>query len=469
MKRSPLLLPLLFSAVGTASQAPSPQAAAAPTVQSSPMAQAYSAEQRYALGGLRAFLGLSRVPIGVEVRPLDAPTPSAASLPPRVVRLPLGLPPPDLPPGSRPPIDDFLSRNPDYEAVADGPLFAVGPRGSTGDPENWLNARMPVFEIRDATAEEALTQLERAFDPTYDITRVVASEPVPPDTAVAMQRLSAIGRARQRRFSLQRSTPTVREVLNAIVLAHGEASWIVTFRGPTPSREASRIDIVFWRGASVSAHAAEPPPRPTLRRELIQLPLRRDLLVRGTMLAFMNAPIPLGMELGPECRPTEPPGDRLALDVTGLDAGELVSALVSQCGGYEYKVVGGVLNVGPVGTFDKSDYLTVRKKAFRVSNVPLCDTLTEVHRLVNPQFASPPPSARLMRAPAGAGGPVPGHNELLNPVSVELKNATVRDVLNALVTAHGRALWIVERLPEGLKLSYQAGPNTVFITTGPHR
>ena len=148
-----------------------------------------------------------------------------------------------------------------------------------------------------------------------------------------------------------------------------------------------------------------------------------------------------------------------------------VSPVRARCRGYEQTIVGGVLNIGPAGSFERSRILKTRTKEFAVAGVPLCDTLGALHRLLDPGFNQPGGSfaPRLMQQRSRAGSAATA-DDLTKPVSVKVPKATLRDVLNALVSAHGSACWVAEQRPDGLNLSFQDRNGTsIGLTHAPRR
>jgi hypothetical protein len=405
--------------------------------------------------------------MGIELRPFGTVAAPADSLPPYVVRLPAGASPPTGPtPSPRQAMDEFLARNEGYESVARGGVLGLRPVGAAVDRANWLNASVPAFDMDDVTVLDALVGLGRLFDPAYQPSRVVSSgsQPVAPVPAAAQQRFMLIGEALQRRMSVHLSNSTVRGVLDAIVAAHGEAGWVVSFKGTTPSRIDSRIDIVLWKGSVVSAFPLGPPRLATQPRLLYPLPLRRADLQSFPMRVTAGRPSPMGLELGPECVVATGEDGQFALDLTGLDIGEVLPVFLTHCGGYEFREVQGVLNIGPRGSFEQS-CLNLRAKTFRVKDIPLCDTLPDVARIFDPRLAGPvdPASSRMRQRGTGSPQFAPANNELLKPVTVELRKATVREILNALVSSHGSASWTIEEQNGLVRLTVQASGGSMSM------
>jgi hypothetical protein len=248
--------------------------APAPAVQAS--AAPLPAAQELILGRTAAFLATAGVPMGIEFRPFDAATPPGVAAP-RVQAYPVV--PPALPQPRRTiqeSLDAFVAANPGYEWIADPQITRVRPVGAMTDSASWLNAPVETFDIRDRTMVGVLTAFGRLFDPAYDESRVVGGrEGIGAEQPTA--RLQAIEEAKAHRFSVSVAKTTVRGVLDAIVLGHGAAGWLVGFRGTSPTFANSLVEIVFWKGASVIAHPGAPPSRPAridaAPPVIVQLPL----------------------------------------------------------------------------------------------------------------------------------------------------------------------------------------------------
>jgi hypothetical protein len=417
--------------------------------------------QQLVLGRTAAFLAVAGVPMGVELRPFDAGTPPGVP-PPRVKEYPVV--PPGLPqPGRtiKESLDGFVAANPGYEWIADGQVTRARPVGTVTDSANWLNALVETFDIRDQAMVEALTAFGRLFDPAYDDSRVLGGReggvPGPPGA-----RLTAIEEAKAHRFSVLVAKTTVRGVLDAIVLGHGAAGWLVSFRGTAPTFANSRVEIVFWKGASVLALPVAPPAR-ALRTDattpmLVPLPLTfKTMRLALNSLAVKETKV-MGFLLGRECAANEP---TRMLDLSGLTLAEAVPLVLSHCPGYESQTVNGVLTVAPPGALERDRVLTTRLRVFGVANMPAWGALDALRRTL---FREAP------RSPAGRPmSPMPAvRDSQMKPVSVKLDKPTVRQVLDALVTAHGALTWVCEPASDNgpMRLSLEGSGWSVSISFG---
>ena len=107
---------------------------------------------------------------------------------------------------------------------------------------------------------------------------------------------------------------------------------------------------------------------------------------------------------------------------------DLIESTIRVQPGYKMQVTNGVVHVFPVGlSGNKENFLTVNLRAFSVHDKYLEIASLKLHDMITP--------------PAFAGGSVGANIE--QKVTVELKDCTVQDVLDALVSVSTRRIWIV--------------------------
>jgi hypothetical protein len=170
----------------------------------------------------------------------------------------------------------------------------------------------------------------------------------------------------------------------------------------------------------------------------------------------------MGLEVGSEGVVASGESNRYAPDLTGFDTGAAL-AYPTQGGGSELRDVQCALNIGMKGSGGRS-IPSVRLRIFALHRQPLCDTLAEVQRMLGPGFTPPPEGAsvRIQQA-ARENRPGPADDELLKPLSVGFRNATLREDLHARVAGHGPAAWGVEECNGRLGLTV---PTRAASTTG---
>ncbi len=108
---------------------------------------------------------------------------------------------------------------------------------------------------------------------------------------------------------------------------------------------------------------------------------------------------------------------------------EILSAVVQTQPGYRVAPDDGIVHVFPEGLIpQKEDLLTIKVENFETDNTILELALFKLHMLVNPIRGS------FQLSVAGPGD---------SKVSLELKDVTVQNILDALAVASNRKIWIV--------------------------
>lgn len=433
-------------------------------LQSTPVVPPNAAEETLLLR-LRVLLLAAGTPVGVELRPFQGDGQSSGPLPPRVIRQPTITVDMARQMQTGPAaLESFISANRGYELIAGRPVTAIRPTGAAADPTDWLNSAVSSYEVHDVTVVEALTQLRRQFDPAYDASRV----------------RGAVDIAAQR-FSVTLSRVTVRDVLDVIALAQGPAVWIVSFSGAAPSCANARIQIAAAQNRThVTAYAGPPPAEPSAGTpgptQVIPLPLTIATLRAAILGSTRPAQMPVGFELGPDCRGVESPDDRLSLDLSGLQPADLVPLVLAHCPVYEQRIVNGVLNIGAVGSFERSSVMNLRARAFGVASMPFRETLQAVRQVFDPMLRSQAvvpktPQPRFETLPPDRAAAMVA--DMAKPIDLKLSNPTLRDALNGLVAAHGAAYWVVDPAPppsRGPRITlggYAGWQNSTTFSQGP--
>ncbi|MFN7982430.1 MAG: hypothetical protein U0Q11_11275 [Vicinamibacterales bacterium] len=115
-------------------------------------------------------------------------------------------------------LNDIVAREPRYVYTSDDGVIHVRPKAAVLDPSNVLNQAVTRFDIDRASLVEALREVRFAAQPELRGRGSSAGSMTP----------STLG---QRTFSVRAQSTTVRGVLDAVVKAHGAASWSVTYSG----------------------------------------------------------------------------------------------------------------------------------------------------------------------------------------------------------------------------------------------
>jgi hypothetical protein len=336
-----------------------------------------------------------------------------------------------------------MADRPGYEWTHDGPVVSVRPVGANADSENWLNSPVERFETSGLTMAETLTALGRTIAPGFSGSHVTAR----PD-ADELLRLPAAIRvpseaAFARRFSVRVAGVTVRQALDAIVAAHGESGWIAAFRGPRPTRAASRVSVVFWSVGSILVRTDTPPISPTTvpasrRGPMVSLPLTARRLSVELARLGLAAGRPMGQVLADQCSGGTGQG-MLDLRDTNFDDG--LRGLLAQCPGHVAESRAGVIVVAPPGALEREKILKVKIRSIRVTELPAAHVLWSLSEAITGLKHAP------MREPPLTT--LEARTSWHRPVTLSLKNVSVLDVLNELVKAHGALSWIVSSNPSG--------------------
>jgi hypothetical protein len=114
-------------------------------------------------------------------------------------------------------LSDIIGQAPRYGYALDDGVIHVQPTASAADAANILNQPIAKFEIDRASLTQALREIRVALQPSLRNEGSAGGGMGP----------SALG---ARPTSVRVQATTVRGVLDAIVKAHGAASWSVTYR-----------------------------------------------------------------------------------------------------------------------------------------------------------------------------------------------------------------------------------------------
>jgi len=159
--------------------------------------------------------------------------------------------------------------------------------------------------------------------------------------------------------------------------------------------------------------------------------------------------LPMGLDrIGGEETPDWPRETPQATVLTGLTVGNAVNRVL-EAGRYGpagtsfprpgAAWVNDVLDVSLVAA--RSTFLDTTVASFHVENCDIREAINDVHRLLDPSY--PPESAIGEAGSESSDGP--RLRQLLHAqrVTLSLEHATVRQILNAIVTANGDAMWVV--------------------------
>jgi hypothetical protein len=210
---------------------------------------------------------------------------------------------------------------------------------------------------------------------------------------------------------------------------------------------AARRLFVILAGATLGANSLPGQQGLTAREDTrVDLPLTIRSWVVAVARVASSGRRPVGLEFLPENVPPAGSPSRNQLVLTGLDLESALALLIQNDSRYVSDSSGEVINVRPkISVNMREDFLNGRIAEFIVRDRPLVDVLDDVHRALDPSYPSMkrtlhglgeidktnPERARLIRS---------GLNK---PISVALRNATVRALLNRIALTHGGILWQV--------------------------
>ncbi len=176
----------------------------------------------------------------------------------------------------------------------------------------------------------------------------------------------------------------------------------------------------------------------------------RDLALGAYMVARAAA-VPLGVEVLPartgadpriRSRPAPPTGAVTVL--TGLSVGAAFDALVKAAPDYEWsEAPDGVINLYARSL--QSPVLTRVIPEFRVDGAGVVEVMTSIHRLFDPEFTVRNSFSSTIAANAdeAAQSEQKRREDQAKPITIILRNASVREILNAVAVAHGTITWEV--------------------------
>ena len=172
------------------------------------------------------------VPAGIEVFPgaCSAPRPQLPGG--RDVMELAALPLPEA-------LDALVALAPAYEWRSDGRVVGFRPRTAWADADHFLQKTITRFVVERVTVEDVLLEVQTMLGPWE-------FRP-PPRTASPTNDL-------RKRLSLDLRDVSALDVLNALVAAHGRLIWEMSYCGPRPAYELSRIALTTFDRAGVAAH-----------------------------------------------------------------------------------------------------------------------------------------------------------------------------------------------------------------------
>jgi hypothetical protein len=337
-------------------------------------------------------------------------------------------------------LNELVALDPRYGWSETDGVILIRPKGMQAeDPNALLRQRLSKIDLRGAGVEEVLAMYRERFGKASNPTHRIARDPWW-DTIV----------------SLRLTAPTVLELLNAVVKAHGDAIWVLSYFGPPATYERSRLEFIKSGGQTGNGYEARPwPPIPPRGIPPLPSPLKylRPITPAGALGAAQQIALANHMPTGVEM-PIERTGERpmigsgAALDLTGLSPEAAFDALRQEQPGFEWTTFGSVVRMYPTssrpGTGGPLDRVVDRFDLNRAS-------LGKAHNDVAGLFDRSRWAIRMPSAPAPPrmalfAETLPVFSTAFEEprITLSLKAVTIRDILDRIVAAHGEAGWTVD-------------------------
>lgn len=364
-------------------------------------------------------------------------------------------------------LTELMRLYPGYEWSEAAGIINVRPKAAASDPADPLNRPVPSFRVRDVNLGEAAVAIQRLFDAGWQ-PPTDSTWPSPAATPTAAS--PGVADWRGKTFSVSLEHPAVLQVLNAVAVAHGSVGWRVDFTGPRAAWGDARLGFIgLLPGQTTlvtSARAAGVPrslsPADLVPRIVLELPPTPSRLSAVFRALARAGIVRVGLELLPEpvmARPgAVPPGEWQA-DLTGLSGDAAIDRILGLAPQYERVDESGVINIVPRGSrSNRKEILNRRVKTFDAKNATMAGLLGPLRAAVTGLPASPPSGPSLRPPP-----PAPPVNpampessrqrieeqyrlrdaEMARTTTVSLRNVTVRQALNALMTERDDLTWTV--------------------------
>lgn len=362
----------------------------------------------------------------------------------------------------------MLDRAPEFAMRVRNGVVNIGPAAVIDEPDHFLNRRIGAYRVADLPAWRAVVLLRRRMQGASVEARDVETDTLPAvldDTMVTPL-------SRPVTVSLAEATP--REVLNAIVREHGGLTWTVAYEpqdATRAARVAERDSVILLRPArdyGISSLRIARDGR--LSAFNTRTPLVRVPSTRGSLRATLQLPFPeprLDEEIDRLCRALEircaielisrtPPGwDMLrgstaaSYDFSGLTPAEALDALTGLAPGLAWRRDGEVYRISSAALSGARDLPLDR----RVRNFEgRFESLTALAHGVRELFTIVP-APRRGATPVNVFGATGGANRttmsptagaLERPLSLKLRNVSVRQILDEMAKAHGTLSWSVQ-------------------------
>ena len=326
-------------------------------------------------------------------------------------------------------LDALMAAQPGYSWEESDGVVLIRPIERASEDRDILNIRIGRFQLRDADAADAMSALATLFG-------VVRTEG-PGDT---------------RRFSVDvADDSTIRDVLNAIVRAHGTMAW--AFEHKDQTELGVRIPATIWLciGGGTSVRIPEnaviglvPPPPVDVAVPGVDSTSILDRIVgsdregRPVSISALNiitvktlaeaSRTPMGMETA-GVTTVNPPMIRETI-LTGMRLADALAILAAIDSRYEWREMDGVIVFRPVQAWrDGLNPLFLPVPDVRLRRV----TLSTVMGVI----------ASALKAPEHASNTIVDTRRM----SIDIPAGSVLDLLNAAAKSHGQLTWQFDEMP----------------------
>lgn len=424
---------------------------------------------------VQRIAGAARVPIGLELvsdRTGESypPADTGGAAPPNQVLNIAGLT-----------VGEALTRlvayDPRYEWFEAGAVINVRPKAAVSDPDNFLNGPISWPAGADTTLDEILNTFVRYFSNNPKIPNVTIGRPSNAARGSRPEAISAAIEAQMARedafwkkpIALTATGPRFTDLLNAAILAHGEATWVISYTRPPALSSNSALGFSSFDGFGASrgvmtagrpglppAMAARPAPAgliaampdpPLARivtRGMITVPVTAEAAFQAAEQVAREARAPMVIEWpqGMDIRPGMALRPQQGLALSGLTVKDALTRLSQEQPLLMWQQgVHGIEVQTQDALQDSLNFLNARIPVFEIMEGTFKDVFLALDRFFGARprpYNFTPPFNQNLKTPEQARS---SSDQVERPMTVSLRNATVREILSAVAAAHREIAW----------------------------
>jgi hypothetical protein len=408
-----------------------------------------------------ALAGAARVPMGLELRPAQR-----YDSDPRYSRRP-GMPQssPAMVPGKlSEQLYLLLEREPDYRLRVRTGVINIAPAAAWASTSHFLDQPLGRFAVDALPVWQVGVQLRQRLNPAERVGAPGSLEP--PDFGVGR----ANNWSKTVTFSLE--NPTARDVLNVLATKHGNLGWTIRYQAPPGTSAEMREDqavlvlaipsdvtfpgLQYARDGSMTFAPMPPRPGPPGPAQIPGVDRRAgpppvlSLPVQSRLDVDLDR---MCRNLGVRCT-TEFVSTRLAelfdpelaegtYDFSGMTPGEAFDKVAEFVPGFSWKQDGDLYRLRSAGLEKYGELPLDRRIPLFEHDLPSSAAVRDAVQwlLRDPDGAPPGTLSRPVPAQTRGGGPPPSR-----PVTVRVQNATIREILDAIIRANPDFSWGVRYL-----------------------